>query len=199
MELNVFVLYLNAVNVIKDGAFMKEENNKQIAVAKETCEMAFKFWKHYDDLFHAQQVSTAKNYLWLAVTELTALFAFNERLASISSDGTLFLACIFYGISITSSAVVVLCGITCLSEMWGYGKPVPQPYSELLWLIKDSRTFGSNSKERLNDLSNFCHFFDESIFNTMKQIDKRAHRLRFMGLCIMLAVFLGLLFLILTI
>lgn len=50
MGLNDFVLYLNAVNVIKDGAFMNEENNKQIAVAKETCEMAFKFWKHYDDL-----------------------------------------------------------------------------------------------------------------------------------------------------
>ena len=85
---------------------MNEENNKQIAVAQETCEMAFKFWKHFDDLFHAQQVSTAKNYLWLAVTELTALFAFNERLASLSSDDTLLLACIFYGISITSSTVV---------------------------------------------------------------------------------------------
>ena len=100
---------------------MNEENDKQIAVAKETCETAFKFWKHYDEIFHGQQVSTAKNYLWLAVTELTALFAFNERLASISSDGTLLLACIVYCISIALSAVVILFGITCLSEMWGYG------------------------------------------------------------------------------
>lgn len=177
---------------------MKQDTTDIIPVAQETIESAFKFWEHYNNLFHVRQVSTAKNYLWLAVTELTALFAFNERLALIP-DSTLLIACIIYGISITLSSVVLLFGISCLSEMWGYGKQIPQPYSEHLWLIKDAQNFGTDSKERLQDLSDFCSFLDTSILETIKQANKRAHRLRFMGLCMMLAVALGLLFLILTI
>lgn len=177
---------------------MKIDTVDILPVAQQTIDSAFKFWEHYNELFHVRQISSAKNYLWLSVTELTALFACNERF-SLISENALLLAFIVYDICIALSSAVLLCGISCLSEVWGYGKQVPQPYSEHLWLIKDAKSFGADSNERLQDLTDFCKFLDTSIQGTIKQINKRAHRLRFMSFCMMLAVILGLLFLFLTI
>ena len=165
---------------------MTSEHTSLIKDAELTLEYSHQFWKHYHVIFHNQQVNSAKHYLWLAVTVITALFAVQQYYESISG----FKAFLFYA-TFMIAIFCILVGITCLSSTWFYGTEPREPLDNAGLYIRNLEKFGTDSDERYLDLKDLIDIYDQSINTLRKRIARRTVRLRLMSWSIFIAILSG--------
>ena len=165
---------------------MTSEHTSLIKDAELTLDYSHQFWKHYHAIFHTQQVNSAKHYLWLAVTVITALFAVQQYYEPITGIK----AFLFYAAFITA-VFCILAGITCLSSVWCYGAEPREPLDNASLYIRNLEKFGPASEERYQDLKDLIAIYDQAIDALRKRIANRTSRLRCMSRSIFCAILCG--------
>ena len=171
----------------KESDFHIDEINKVLDRADD-------YWRYLSEFAYGHQLSSAKNYLWLAVTFLTALAAiytkFIEKNFLVS-----FIYCLaetFFIMSCICSALSLILGVIVLSSRWFIiPEPHPMQADKSEYMIIRAFNHSPNSQEYFDNLKAWSIFFDRSITTHLVLIKRKGELLHWQNLLILFSFAFG--------
>lgn len=156
-------------------------------------ELDYRFWIHYSEYLHNQQMSSFKNYLWLAVTILTGCFGLYSTFVNVSSPSVdkLFYSRILLFLSVLFSLVASVCGVTGLSSLYFKNKPADPFVGGKEYLNRLDYFFMCNKEEFMKmyaiDLKLLDSYFCDCIEESRKLINAKGKLLRCINILIIIS------------